>query len=191
MWKFNEVIFDEIIQTGGMGTYYTKQQVNDLLGQYDQLAFHILTDDVVAGTYAPTLQLWLETSCDGSNWVTKLASPPMTLSTTGLNQTGGQDDGSTPSYALVRFRVLFTCTFPATAHLVVWATGRDTGTRRARLVRTPTIYQYGAFYKNKYAPHELTDEQMEALYDLCRKRGLGYFACMKHFGPDVGDFKRQ
>lgn len=190
MFKFNELVFDEIIQTGGTGTYYTKQQMNDLLGECDQLAFHILADDVVASSGTPTIQVSIETSCDGSNWVTKLGPVPITVSTTGLNQNVGQDDGSKPSYALVRFCFVFTCTSPATAHLAVWVTGRDTGTRRTRNAHMPKMSQYFAYYKNKHVSHKLTEEEKAAMFKLCMEKRLGYKACMQHFGPNY-DWKQQ
>jgi hypothetical protein len=136
----NILVFDENIQVnaGSPTPFYTDQSLNDRLGVFDMLAIMAVVDDVPSTGTGATLDVYLEHSADGRNWQSKFwtGSPPaanpiitVTSTSSGQNAYVGNDPGTTPSLAFVRFRLELTPAGanPASAHVRLFVTGRNWG----------------------------------------------------------------
>lgn len=166
MRRFNRPIFDEVLETDAQRTSvdaYTSTHLNDLLGQYDQLALQPFAHVLHASGVTPTVQLVLETSCDGSHWVEK--QPPAPASPLNAPLSWLYDDGARPSFALVRVRVRLACARPATARLVVHATARDQGGVTHRLQKPRGYHPISDF-----SYHVVTDQERALQQQLGTKQ---------------------
>lgn len=172
MRKFNQVVFDEVIYAGTdtghgtfTGTFYTRDTYDYLLGECDQLALQAITDNVTGTATSILLSIAIETSCDERHWVQKINGTAEisaflnSADTTRLPW--GSDDGQLPSYAFVRLRIYMTCTAnAASVHLVIHATGRDSGGTTARAAKQ-SIY-------HGIPPRKLTTEEVaKAWWNNC------------------------
>lgn len=128
----NTLVFDEYVPTAGTAVY-TSQLFNALLGQCDQLAWHVVWDNTSATT--GNIKVELEVSADGRNWIAKpynllpapAGAPPnlvnvdVVVNTPGM-QAMGFDQGVVPMLGFCRFKISFTT---VSGHVKVHASGRD------------------------------------------------------------------
>ena len=181
MRRFNQLIFDEVIatQAGGVDVYYyTDQNLSNPLGHNDQLGMQAIADDLTGGTthggtnegglsVMVSLEIYLETSCDGRHWVRKNSAAEIPLSW--LSGTGptllpyGQDDGARPSYGFVRFVLRLSAQAPASVHVRLYVTGRDQGGVIHRAFQATQ-------YQPVLPPKEKAFDQSTDDYDECLKR---------------------
>lgn len=117
------VAFDENIintQSTGPVAVYTPVDLSSRLGLPDQLTWHAISDQLNA---TDTLNVNLQHSADGRNWVTKTTASAGVSATT-TNNLVGSDQGLTPSLGFVRFQIYFnsSTTF---GHVKVLVTARD------------------------------------------------------------------
>lgn len=123
MRKLHQLTFDDFVVSGG--TVYTKTDLNDILGQVDQLAIQAIVDQVNANG-STTIQI--QHSADQINWTNKNATAEINAGTLSTNTTCklfGSDAGSTPSLGYVRLAISLTTTNQA--HIKIWVTGRNQG----------------------------------------------------------------
>jgi hypothetical protein len=145
MRKLSMLILDEVIElAAGSADALTSEALSEPLGRYDRLALEVVAEDAVAGRSAPTLMIMLETSCDGLHWATKSQSPPVALHLTQATAFWFPDDGSLPSYALVRVRARLSCEGAARARVRVLATARDSGAHNLQGTVPTDAYQWVA-----------------------------------------------
>jgi len=115
------LVFDDFVT----GTVTTKTDLNDVLGQNDQLAIQAVVDQVnVAGTATIRIQY----SADQINWTNKNATAEINGGTISINTTNvlfGSDAGATPSLGYVRLQISITTT--TQAHFKIWVTARNQG----------------------------------------------------------------
>lgn len=156
MRKLGMLIFDEVMQAlpvTGSASYAayarTSDALGEVLGRYDQLALHVIADDAAANARDAAIQVSIETSCDGLHFVSKLSSAPTTLNLEQDTVFCLPDDGTWPSYALVRVHVNLACSSTASAHVRVFATARDIGAHDLRSAVPGAAYHW----VSPYAPY--------------------------------------
>jgi hypothetical protein len=129
-------VFDDYVGTGSTSTgasakVLTSASLDDVLGFYDQLAIQAIVDDTTAGTAPAALTVQIAHSADGVNYVFKNASPEVSTPTQ-LNigattyMSFGYDDGTYPSFGLVRLAIVLTAAVgPVRARVRVIVTGNN------------------------------------------------------------------
>ncbi len=123
MRKLHQQVFDDFVVSGT--TVYTRADLNDILGQVDQLALQAIVDQV---TTAGTATVQIQMSSDQINWSNKNGTAEInagTISTNTTNKLTGSDAGATPSLGYVRLAISIATS--AQAHFKIWATGRNQG----------------------------------------------------------------
>jgi hypothetical protein len=128
------LVFDEVMF--GPTAWYTSPEMNGLLAVQDQMGIQVIVDNVqlsVAGG-PPTVSVWLQTSGDARNWVTKNASPEVQPFSILEGQTNvspySADVGTLPTLRYARFKIAVASTVvgqAVTAHVKVFVTFRDLG----------------------------------------------------------------
>jgi len=128
MRKSVKLVLDEHLR--GPGPFYTSASLNDLLGQYDQLAIQALIDQAdVAGSITVRIQH----GADGRHFVDKNAKAEIsgtgngpgtgTLTPGKTNVCTGSDPGLSPSLGYVRLEIRLVGT--TRAHVKIHVTMRD------------------------------------------------------------------
>jgi hypothetical protein len=124
MRKYHALVFDDFVVS--TTTVFTKPELNDVLGQNDQMAIQCITDQVT--TSNGTITVRLQHSSDQINWINKNGTAEINgsaINTASTNVTFGNDAGGTPSLGYVRFSILITTA--TQAHVKLWVTGRNQG----------------------------------------------------------------
>jgi hypothetical protein len=135
MRRRNELIFDELTGATSAAPAYTSDKFSLMLGEFDQLAIHVVIDKLSASV-ASNFELFIEHSADGRTWLAKNAPATpgdVQIAVALVNTTyfgWGSDPGSlvaipTPFLGHVRLRMYFTVA--VTAHVKVYVTQRDQG----------------------------------------------------------------
>ena len=121
--KLHQLVFDDFVVS--TTTVFTKPELNDVLGEVDQLAIHCITDQV---TTAGTITVRIQHTADLINWQNKNATAEINgtaIATNATNVAFGSDAGATPSLGKVRLSILITTS--TQAHVKLWVTGRVQG----------------------------------------------------------------
>jgi hypothetical protein len=121
------VVFDDVVGTTVRITNpVSSDELAHLLGMFDALAIEAVTDQATTGS---SLSVQIQHSADGEHWMAKAASPEVPTTALNVGQTTvlpiGYDDGSLPSLALVRFKLVFQGGSPAGAAIKVTVTTYD------------------------------------------------------------------
>ncbi len=125
MKKPNVQVFYDFVYVTTPAAVYTDAKFNDFLGNLDQTAIFAVAD-AVAGT-SPTLNVQLQMSADGRNWVNKNPTAEIsakTISTTAPTALYGYDAGTSPSAAQGRLAIWLGGTTPS-ARIKIFVCDRD------------------------------------------------------------------
>ena len=126
MKKPNILVFDDFVYgVNSNNAVFTDAKFNDLLGKLDQTAIFAVADST-AGS-APALNVQLQQSPDGRNWVNKNTLPEIanqSIPTTVTTPLYGYDSGSAPSGAFGRLAVWLGASSTA-AHVKIFVCDRD------------------------------------------------------------------
>lgn len=118
----NAMVFSDFVQPGGT-TFYTTADVQEALGDYDQLAIQAVIDNVdVNGTFTCAVQH----SADGENWAAKNTTPEISAKAITAGQVTnlvGVDTGASPT--LGRVRLAMSIATSTQAHVKLYATLRN------------------------------------------------------------------
>ena len=123
MRKLHQLVFDDFVVSGT--TVYTRTDLNDILGQVDQVAIQMIVDQV---TTNGTASAQIQHSADQIQWAAKNGTAEINAGTISTNATKvlfGSDAGSTPSLGYVRLAISIATS--AQAHIKIWVTGRNQG----------------------------------------------------------------
>ncbi len=126
MRKQSIEVFSDFVYATSADTVWTDQKFNDVLARFDQTSI-IAVADSVTGTN-PALNVQIEMSGDGRNWVKKngtaeINAQPLTAGAT--TTVAGNDAGTTPSGGLVRLTVWLGGTASPSAHVRIYVCNRD------------------------------------------------------------------
>jgi len=117
------LVFDEFLN-GPMVYYYTKDDWDEALGAYDQLAIHAVVDNIDA---SGTLTVQVQNSADRKHYINKNSSPEISqaISIGQITTFAGYENGTKPSLRYVRLAISLVTT--ARAHVKLLVTTRDQG----------------------------------------------------------------
>ena len=124
MRKSVVTIFDDVVAGTPSFSVYTDVRYNEILGQFDKLSIHVITDQV---TNITAFTIDLEDSNDGRNWHTKNASwvSHASLAANNQYQDTATDAGTTPMLALGRLKITATTGTAGSLHMKIAACLRD------------------------------------------------------------------
>lgn len=120
MRQFSVLVFDEFIHGAG-SVVYTSDKLIDMLGAVDNLAFHVVADQV---TTNGSLAVRMEHSADRRNWLAKNGSDEATCTLTQGSTTTAWGAESSTAVSLAFIRLKLTMATSTVAHVKVYATGR-------------------------------------------------------------------
>jgi len=126
MRKLHMLVFDDFV--AGTTPVNTKTDLNDVLGQNDQLAIQAVVDQVSGTT--PTVTVRIQYSADQINWSNKNTTAEINALAVTANQTNvlfGNDAGAVPSLGYVRLQVTLGGSGPPQVHAKIWVTARNQG----------------------------------------------------------------
>lgn len=122
MRRFHILAFDELIPVS-LQWFYTRSRIAPFLAKVDQLIIHAVTSEV--NVDLGTLDVAVQHSSDGRNWIDKGVTTSALLLTGVENNHVVAETGTAPSLDLVR--LAFRLNPPTTTgHVRVHVTGRDT-----------------------------------------------------------------
>jgi hypothetical protein len=125
---FNFLLFEASLEGSG-AQLRSDDRFNSLLGCADQLAFHVIADQISA---AGTLFVQLLESADGVIWNGRPCHAFITLTPGASSRAVLRDAGTAPALGLIQVLVgMFES--DSKARVRIWATGRAAGLGRARV----------------------------------------------------------
>jgi hypothetical protein len=127
MRKQNTLVFDDFVYANAIDVIWTDAKFNDLLARFDQTSLFAVVDSVVGA--ASTLNVQIEHSGDGRNWLKKnAAGAEINAVVVGVGATtsaAGNDPGTVPTAAFVRLTVWIGGGAGNSAHVKIYVCNRD------------------------------------------------------------------
>jgi len=121
MRRFNALVFDDIVTSEPATTSSTYDAA---LGQFDNVSLHVVIDTASA---SGTLQIFVQHSCNGEDWVSKFGGAALLTATVTAGatttKTAGEPVGGELSMAFVRLGMRLNTT--GLARVRLYATARD------------------------------------------------------------------